>query len=231
MLISGGGSPFWAILIAFDAGCAAGCVTALLNTKLRIQPLISSILVMLALYSVNLRVMGGRANIHLMNTPSIYHLFAETALAGFSKLVVAAISMLIILLILYFFLNTRLGFALRATGDNEVMVRAAGIDSNQMKILGLALANGLVAASGAMIAQYQSYADAGMGVGMVVIGLASVIIGEASLVLNRYGAGCWLSSLLHPLPFNYCFCPGRNAGYRFKLVSAVIVAVALSAGF
>jgi len=232
VLISGGGSPFWAILIAFAAGCAAGCVTALLNTKLRIQPLISSILVMLALYSVNLRVMGGRANIHLMNTPSIYHLFAETALAGFSKLVVAAISMLIILLLLYFFLNTRLGFALRATGDNEVMVRAAGIDSNQMKILGLALANGLVAASGAMIAQYQSYADAGMGVGMVVIGLASVIIGEVIFGVKplwRRLLAVVLGSILYRLIIAFALGRGMPAT-DLKLVSAVIVAVALSAG-
>ena len=175
---SGGGNPYLALFFAFVAGLLAGSVTSLLNTKLGIQPLLAGILVMLALYSVNLRVMSGKANIHLMDSASIYHLFADSVLGRYNKLIVALIAIVIVFICLYLFLQTRLGFALRATGDNEQMVRAAGIDTDKMKLMGLALANGLVATSGGMIAQYQSYTDAGMGLGMVVIGLASVIIGE-----------------------------------------------------
>ncbi|HZK24751.1 MAG TPA: ABC transporter permease [Oscillospiraceae bacterium] len=232
VLCSGGGNPLLAILAAFAAGCAAGAVTALLNTKLQIQPLLSGILVMLALYSVNLRVMGGRANIHLMNAPSIYRLLPKTALNGYSKLATAALALLITLLLLYFFLKTRLGFALRATGDNEVMVRAAGIDSNQMKLFGLSLANGLVAASGAMIAQYQSYADVGMGIGMVVIGLASVIIGEVIFgvrPLFRRLIAVVLGSILYRLIIAFALGRGMPAT-DLKLVSAIIVTIALSTG-
>ena len=164
-----------------------------------------------------------------MNTPSIYHLLLKQHWR-FNKLVVAAISMLIILRY-YTSLNTRLGFALRAT-EIMVMVRAADHDSNQMKILGLALANGLVAASGAMIAQYQSYADAGMGVGMVVIGLASVIIGEVIFGVKplwRRLLAVVLGSILYRLIIAFALGRGMPAT-DLKLVSAVIVAVALSAG-
>jgi len=232
VLISGGGNPYLAILAAFAAGFLAGCVTALLNTKLGIQPLLAGILVMLALYSVNLRIMDGKANIPLIDKPSLYHLFSSLLPDSIDKLACALLVIILIVLLLYLFLQTRLGFALRATGDNEVMVRASGIDSNKMKLLGLALSNGLVAAAGSMIAQYQSYADVGMGLGMVVIGLASVIIGEVvfgSKPLWRRLAAVVLGSVLYRVVIAVALDLGMPAT-DLKLISAVIVTVALSAG-
>ncbi|NLM51317.1 MAG: ABC transporter permease [Firmicutes bacterium] len=229
---SGGGNPFLALLFAFLAGLVAGSVTSLLNTKLGIQPLLAGILVMLALYSVNLRVMAGKANIHLMDAASIYQLFAGSALGRYNKLVVAAVTTMVVLLCLYLFLQTRLGFALRATGDNEQMVRASGIDTDKMKLIGLALANGLVAAAGGMIAQYQSYTDAGMGLGMVVIGLASVIIGEVvfgTKPLLRRLIAVVLGAVLYRLIIAFALASGMPAT-DLKLVSAVIVTVAMSTG-
>ncbi|NLZ39210.1 MAG: ABC transporter permease [Firmicutes bacterium] len=232
VICSGGGNPFAALLAAFAFGSLAGAVTSLLHTKLGIQPLLSGILVMLALYSVNLRVMGGAPNIHLMNSPSIFNLWQAGLFAGNAKLITAILVILIVFLFLYLFLQTRLGFALRATGDNEIMVRAAGINSNATKLIGLALSNGLVAASGAMIAQYQSYADVGMGMGMVVMGLASVIIGEVVFgvkPLLRRLLAVVLGSVLYRLIIAFAFSLGMPAT-DLKLVSAVIVAVALSSG-
>ncbi|NLZ93510.1 MAG: ABC transporter permease [Firmicutes bacterium] len=232
VICSSGGSPFAALLVAFVFGSLAGTVTSLLNTKLGIQPLLSGILVMLALYSVNLRVMGGRANIHLMNSPSIFNLWQVAYFAKNAKLITATLTIFIILILLYFFLQTRLGFALRATGDNETMVRAAGINSDVTKLIGLALSNGLVAVSGAMIAQYQSYADVGMGLGMVVMGLASVIIGEVVFgvkPLLRRLLAVVLGSVLYRLIIAFAFAMGMPAN-DLKLVSAIIVAIALSTG-
>lgn len=229
---SGGGNPCLALVFAFLAGLLAGSVTALLNTKLGIQPLLAGILMMLALYSVNLRVMAGRANIPLMDVATIYQLLAVSALGRFHKLTVALIAIVIILVLLYLFLQTRLGFALRATGDNEQMVRAAGIDTDKMKLIGLALANGLVAAAGGMLAQYQSYTDAGMGLGMVVIGLASVIIGEVvfgTKPLMRRLVAVVLGAVLYRLIIAFALASGMPAT-DLKLVSAVIVAVAMSTG-
>ncbi len=232
VLISGGGNPYLAILAAFAAGFLAGCVTALLNTKLGIQPLLAGVLVMLALYSVNLRIMDGKANIPLIDKPSLYHLFSSLLPEGIDSLACAFLVIVLIVFLLYLFLQTRLGFALRATGDNETMVRASGIDSNKMKLLGLALSNGLVAAAGSMIAQYQSYADVGMGLGMVVIGLASVIIGEVvfgARPLWRRLAAVVLGSVLYRIVIAIALDLGMLAT-DLKLISAVIVTVALSAG-
>ena len=139
---------------------------------------------------------------------------------------------MVVLLCLYLFLQTRLGFALRATGDNEQMVRASGIDTDKMKLIGLALANGLVAAAGGMIAQYQSYTDAGMGLGMVVIGLASVIIGEVvfgTKPLLRRLIAVVLGAVLYRLIIAFALASGMPAT-DLKLVSAVIVTVAMSTG-
>jgi len=232
VICSGGGNPFFAVFAALIAGCLAGCVTALLNTKLEIQPLLAGILVMLGLYSINLRVMGGKANIPLNDEVTIFDIFAGTALEKYGELPVILIAVSLILILFYLFLQTRLGFALRATGDNEYMVRASGINTNRMKLIGMALANGFVAVSGAMIAQYQSYADVGMGLGMVVIGLASVIIGEVifgTKTLLRRLIAVVLGAVLYRLVITYSLSRGLPA-VDLKLISAVIVAVALSAG-
>ncbi len=230
VICSGGGNPFFAIFVAFAAGCLAGCVTALLNTKLQIQPLLAGILVMLGLYSVNLRVMGGKANIPLMDVKTIYNSFDGTALEPFGEMLVILIVIVLVLILLYLFLQTRLGFALRATGDNEYMVRASGINTNRMKLIGMAVANGFVATSGAMIAQYQSYADVGMGLGMVVIGLASVIIGEVvfgTRTLQRRLIAVVLGAVLYRVVIAFSLSQGLPA-VDLKLISAVIVTIALS---
>ncbi|MGE5454594.1 MAG: ABC transporter permease, partial [Methylocystaceae bacterium] len=190
------GHPWLGLILAAGAGFVAGSVTALLHTRLKIQPLLAGILVMLALYSVNLRVMGGRANIPLLNQSTIFELltanryiqhatdwinrvFMWTMTANdLARLVIPLLLLIIFVALLFRFLQTRFGFILRATGDNDQMVRAIGGNTNLTILIGLAISNSLVAISGAVIAQYQSFADISMGVGMVVIGLASVIIGE-----------------------------------------------------
>ena len=165
------GRPFLGLLLAPLAGLAAGCVTGLLLTKLKVQPILAGILTMTGLYSINLLVMKESPNISLFNSGTVFSL-AETILPGFLKpyvnflfpaLVLAALTLLLLL-----FLRTQLGMSLRATGDNEAMVRASSISADRMKILGLALANALVSFSGAMMAQYQEFADISFGIGMVV---------------------------------------------------------------
>ena len=224
------GHPFAGLTAAFVAGCGAGCITALLNTKLKIQPILAGILTQLALYSVNLRAMNNKANISLLNKQTIFSIMQDTAVGNYMKLILSFLILTVILVVLFLFLKTKLGFALRATGDNENMVRAQGINTDYTKTIGLALANGLVAVSGAIIAQYQSFADIGMGVGMVVIGLASVIIGEVifgtSSLLRRLTAvilGAVLYRVIIALALELGMPPTD-----LKFVSAVIVAVALS---
>jgi len=234
-VLTAAGYPLLGLLVGLLAGMGAGVLTALLTTKLKILPLLSSILVMLALYSVNLRVMG-KANISLMNTPTVFntlHLsFGDAAKFDATKLVVGLAFLLIVMTLLFLFLKTKVGFALRATGDNQHMVRACGIDTDRIQILGLALANGLVGLSGGLIAQYQKFTDVSMGTGMVVIGLASVIIGEAifgTRPLLRRLCAVVLGSILYRLVIAFAFQLGMPAT-DLKLVSAVIVTIALSAG-
>ncbi len=232
MFCSLSGNPAVALLLSFGAGCIAGSITALLNTKLKIQPLLTGILVMLGLYSINLRIMGGRPNIALIKSETIYKQFNEVFPSEYSSLVLGTIILVFVIVSLYFFLKTRIGFALRATGDNDDMVRASGINSDSMRLLGLALSNGLVAFAGGLLGQYQSVADAGMGVGMVVIGLASVIIGEVvfgTKSLLRRLIAVSLGAILYRIIIAFAFNLGMPAN-DLKLVSAVIVTVALATG-
>ncbi|HWP98051.1 MAG TPA: ABC transporter permease [Syntrophomonadaceae bacterium] len=223
------GQPVEGIVVAFLAGCLAGCVTALLNTRLKIQPLLAGILVMLALYSVNLRVMDKRANIALMNKLSLFNVLPGIS-GDNAKTIIPSILLIGIVLLLFLFLKTRFGFVLRATGDNDHMVRALGVNTDFTTLIGLALANGLVALSGSLIAQYQSFADISMGVGMVIIGLASVIIGEvvfgAKSLLRRLIAVA-LGAMLYRFIIAFAFELGMPAT-DLKFISALIVALALS---
>lgn len=225
-----GNTPFAGLLLAFVAGCGAGCITALLHTRLKIQPLLAGILTMLALYSINLKVMHGKANIPLINVATIFSSFEDVLVQDYGKIVISFVVLLVILVILYLFLKTKLGFALRATGDNDQMVRALGVDTNFMILIGLALSNGLVALSGAIIAQYQSFADISMGTGMVIIGLASVIVGEVifgtKTLLKRL-----IAVILGSILYRFVIALALELGMPptdLKLVSAVIVALALS---
>jgi putative ABC transport system permease protein len=224
--------PFLATLAAVGAGLLAGLTTSLLNTKLKIPALLASILVMVALYSINLRIMG-RSNLPLLREVTIFSLASrlpglETRLVY--QLAVAGVLAVIIFFILNWFLRTEIGLALRATGDNEQMVRGAGVDTDKTTILGVSIANGLIAFSGAVIAQGQGFSDVNMGIGMIIIGLASVIIGEAlfrpkgvaRLLLAVFGG-----TFVYRLVISIALRLGMRAG-DLKLITAVIVIIALA---
>ncbi len=220
--------PVLGVVLAFFVGSACGCVTALLNTKLKIEALLSGILVMLGLYSINLRIMGNRPNVSLTMSRTVYTDAPTDRPAIFVGLFVLAV----IIILLSLFLKTRMGFALRATGDNEDMVRAYGISSDAMKILGISISNGLVGLAGGMLAQYQSFADTSMGTGMVVIGLASVIIGE-TIFGKSHLTGRLVSVALGAIVYRLVIAQALALGLPgsdLKLVSAVIVTVALAFG-
>lgn len=226
--------PVIGLAAAFIGGACAGAVTAILNTKLKIQPLLAGILVMLGIYSINLRIMGGKANLPLTRSETIYSQAEELLHIRQPGMAVGVVALAIVIAVFYFFLKTRIGFALRATGDNEDMVRAAGISSDGMKLLGLSVSNGFVGLAGGLLAQYQGYCDIGMGVGMVVIGLASVIIGEVvflwgSRSLLRRLIAVALGAVLYRLVLAFALSQGMQAT-DMKLVSAVIVIIALSLG-
>lgn len=165
-----GVNPFVACFLSFLAGCASGAVTGILHVKLKITNILSGILVMIALYSINLRVMG-KANIPLFNIKTIF-------ISSVPPVVIIAIFALAVKLLLDLFLKTKFGFLLRATGDNAQLITSLGINISHTKLVGLMVSNGFVALSGAMMAQYQGFSDVGMGSGTIVMGLASIILGE-----------------------------------------------------
>ncbi len=189
-LISEGMSPELASLAAVLAGFMAGCLTGLLNTRLKINSLLAGILMMTILYSVNLRIMG-RANIQLLDATTVFTFMEGWEVNRYLPIVIFFLVVVIVCKGLTdVFLHTEYGLALRATGDNEEMIRSLGVNTDTATVFGLGLSNAMVALSGALIAQDQGFADVGMGIGMIVAGLASIIIGEA-LVKRRknYGAG------------------------------------------
>ncbi|MDH4269470.1 MAG: ABC transporter permease [Dehalococcoidia bacterium] len=232
VLIIDGVNPFLATLAALGAGLCAGLVTSLLNTKLRIPALLASILVMVALYSINLRIMG-RPNLPLLREVTIFSLASqlpglETRLVY--QLVGAAVLAVIVFLILNWFLRTEIGLALRATGDNEQMVRGAGVDTDKTTILGVSTANGLVALSGGVVAQAQGFVDVNMGIGMIIMGLAAVIIGEAlfrpkgvARLLLAVLAGTFVYRLVISVALRLGMAPGD-----LKLITAALVIIALA---
>ncbi|GAJ42965.1 putative ABC transporter permease protein [Parageobacillus thermoglucosidasius NBRC 107763] len=186
-LIVSGVNPLVATCLALFIGFAAGCMTGILHTVGKINALLSGILMMIALYSINLRIMG-RSNVPLLNQKTIFTMIQEWG-AKFGLDSAAAktwgifVSMAVLTLLFKFFtdwfLQTEIGLAIRATGDNPRMIRSLSANTNLLIVLGLGLSNAMVAFSGALIAQYGAFADVGMGIGMIIIGLASVIIGEA----------------------------------------------------
>ena len=180
--------PVLALGAAFLAGALAGVVTGLLHAKGGINPLLAGILTMLALYSINLRIMGNCANVPLLGNDTLYTWFSGTGITGWTLILVLAIIVLVVKLVLDWFLGTDMGLGLQATGDNEEMVRSLGVSTDTMKIVGLAVSNGLVGMAGAFIAQKQGSADISMGIGLILVGLASVILGQA-LFNNRFVHG------------------------------------------
>ena len=232
VLVINGVDPFLATLAALGAGLCAGLATSLLNTKLRIPALLASILVMVGLYSVNLRIMG-RPNLPLLREVTIFSLASR--LPGLEarlvyQLVVATVLAAIVFFALNWFLRTEVGLALRATGDNEQMVRGAGVDTDKTTILGVSIANGLVALSGGVVAQAQGFVDVNMGIGMIIMGLAAVIIGEAlfrpkgvAWLLLAVLAGTFVYRLVISIALRLGMAPGD-----LKLITAVLVIIALA---
>ena len=173
------GIPLWIVLpVSIAAGALAGTFTGFIHTKLGIDALLSGILVMTALYSVNLIILG-RSNIPLIGTASIFDILPFSIISALGALIVAFVFVSILLFIIIYLLRTDFGIAMRATGNNPVMTKAMGINNDRIKIIGLAMANGLTATSGFLVAQYQGFADINMGIGIVITGLGSVLIADA----------------------------------------------------
>lgn len=217
------GHPYLGLLLAFVAGGLCGMVTAFLQTKMHMQPLLAGILTMVALYSINLRIMSGAPNISLFSTNTLFTLID-------SKLLILLIFSLVIGFVLFGFFKTNLGLMLRATGDNEVMVRSSSINVDRMKFIGMALSNGIVALSGALLAQYQNFADITSGTGMMVLGLAGIIIGEAVLRKRTIGFGiasAIIGACIYRLLYQFALQFGIPAT-DMNLMSAILVAITIS---
>ncbi len=246
ILLTKGVNPILATGAGFAGGMVSGAVTGILHTRFKINGLLAGILVMTALYSVNLHVMG-KSNVPLLTETTLVN-YSEQAV---EKILPGAVSltvlgweislrdastlistMLLILLsgwILFLFFRTNLGTAMRATGDNQQMMRALGVNVDQMIVLGLALSNGLIGLAGALLAQYQGFADVQMGIGMVVLGLAAVILGEALVGTDRLGltiAGTVIGSILFRLLVAIALRWGLNPN-DLKLITAIFVFAAL----
>ena len=222
---------FLALPCAFLAGAVAGALTAIIHTRLKVNALLSGILVMTALYSINLSIMG-RSNIPLIGTASVFNQFGGLSILQ-SQLIVLIIFSAIIFIALSWLLKTDFGLAMRATGNNETMIRALGVNTQRMKIIGLALANGLTALSGFLITQLQGFADIGMGIGIVILGLGSVMIGE---ILMRFFKVKSIAkhllvviggTIIFRLILAFALSIGIDALY-LKLVVAVFVLVVVS---
>ena len=191
MLVLAGWNPQLALLISFLAGVAAGLITGFLHTKLGIPDILAGILTQISLYSINLNIMG-KAN-QAVNVNKVGFLFSSNAKVLPRTILLAGLVCLVLVVLLYMYLGTEHGSALRATGINGAMARAQGINTGSMKVIGLALSNGLVALAGGVLSQYQGFADINMGRGAIVIGLAAVIIGE---VLGEAFLGKYLNFMM-----------------------------------
>lgn len=229
-LIFDGGNPYLATAAAFLGGMCAGVCTGLLHTKLKIPGLLAGILTMIALYSVNIRIMG-KANISLLWMENVYSPFVTIGLSEQNAaILLGLISTAVIIALLQWFFATEIGASIRATGNNPHMVRAQGIDTAPMTIIGLTLSNGLVALSGALIAQNQGFADIQMGTGAIAIGLASLIIGEVLFKTRRFYAtlvSLALGAVLYRVIIAMVIELGM-APTDLKLFTAITVAAALS---
>ncbi len=245
-LIVVGVNPLLACMVAFIAGMIAGTATGIIHTRFNINPLLAGILVMTALYSVNLHTMG-KSNIPLLSETTVFTWIenfsaavsgpeGKTMIIGWevaSKdlwvLLFCFLSIVVFCLVLWWFFKTNIGTAMRATGDNAQMIRALGVNTKVLIIAGIALSNGFIALAGAMLAQYQGFADVQMGLGMMVWGLASVIIGEAIINDNSIGfiiIGAVLGSVLFRLLVAIALRWGLNPN-DLKIITALFVFIAL----
>ncbi len=250
--------PAIATIVAILAGFIAGCITGILHTKGKINPLLAGILMMIALYSINLRIMGltvensiGRPNIPLLNAETLFSQFyswwetlgIDEAINNFlsglgvtylpatwGTIVIIAILVLILKIIVDWFLKTEVGLAIRATGDNKKMIRSFSANTDNYVIMGLGISNALVAFSGALIAQYSKFADIGMGIGMIVIGLASVIIGEAifgTKTIVRTTLAVIAGAIIYRIVLALALRIELLDTGDMKLITAIIVIIAL----
>lgn len=234
--ITSGINPYLSLLLALLGGFAAGMVTAILNTKFKILHLLASILTMIALYSINIRIMSG-PNVALLGVDTVFDAVTKFGVpAHYAGLLVFASLAVLVVAFVIWFLSTELGQAILATGDNPQMIRSLGVNTHTIIILGVGLSNGLVALSGALVAQNQGAADVGMGIGTIVAGLASVIIGETVFgckTIARAFIAALLGSIVYRLAIALAL--GLEFGdFRFNpsdlnLITAVLVIGALVA--
>ena len=230
--IVNGTSPIVSTLLALVAGSLAGLVTGILHTKFKMPSLIAGILSMTGLYSINLRIMG-KANIPLTNSSTL--LTNLKNLLGLSRDREAAIYLglivcVIVIALLVWFFNTEFGFSVVATGNNDKMIRANGVDSDKTIIAGLMLSNALIALSGSLVAQYNGYGDVTMGIGAIVVGLASVIIGEVLFKNGKFVVcltGVMVGSIIYRLIVTFVVNSNFISANDMKLFTAVVVAVAI----
>lgn len=226
------GHPFLGILLAVAAGAAAGTVTGLLQTKLEIHPILAGIITMSSLYSINLYILGSRSNLSLIGSDSLFTPLAWLpANKEVLKTLVPFLVCFLCAALLIWFFKTHLGLCIRATGNNEDMVRASSINVNAMKITAIAISNACIGLSGAVLAQYQGYADISSGIGIMVVGLASAIIGEAIFGRRSLTIGL-LSAIFGSLIYRFIIAAALKSSifpaYMLRVVSAVIVVIALS---
>lgn len=231
-LITAGVNPWLSLIMAIIAGMAAGAVTGFLNTKCSIPVILAGILTQIGLYSINLRIMG-RSNTPLLKLGTIFKDLSKLSSISITwlSLILGLVFALIIILLLYWFFGTEIGSAIRATGNNENMVRSLGANTNTTKILGLMIGNGLIALSGALVTQSQGYADIKMGTGAIVIGLASIIIGEVifgkkfNFAIKMFSIV--VGSVIYRIIVALVLQMGLNTD-DLKLLTAVLVGAALS---
>ena len=232
LIINYGVSPYLAIVIAVIAGVLAGAVTGILHTMFEIPAILAGILTQISLWSINLRIMGGKSNVPLLKSETI--ISKLVSIMGTSNavgaLIIGVLIAAVVIMLLYWFFGTEIGSALRATGNNEDMIRALGVDIRKTKLLALMVSNGLVALSGALVCQSQKYGDVSMGTGAIVIGLAAIVIGEVLLGRLKpfYGKlfAVVVGSVVYFLIRAIVLQLGMNPN-DMKLLSAIIVALAL----
>ena len=237
-----GVNPFLTVIFATLGGMIAGAITGFLHTKLKIPAILSGILTMIGLYSINLRIMG-QANTSLIGQTTMITIIRkilpnpevigikDSTLQTWVVLGIGLVFTLAIIGLIYWYFGTEIGCCIRATGNNETMVRAQGVNTDQMKILGLVISNGLIALSGALVTQSQGYADVKMGVGAIVIGLASIVIGEVIFLRPRNFASRLLSIMIGSVIYRMIIAIVLQLGLNtddLKLFTAIVVAIALA---